>query len=159
MWHSAIFRRVAGVPQMDVSELKEGVCAKTAVFMFFRNFYVNPNAYRENPPARILGASFLQWMFRNTPGMLERAPLPKRLTVVKRTGWRRIVNGDEFVQKARALGWQAEVSARESLGRCYEGKSGLGPATVSTGMDGFICGRMLELWKGGCTCLVGTTCK
>ena len=109
----------------------------------FRNFYVNPDDYRINPPARILGASFLQWMFRNTPGMLERAPLPKRLTVVKRTGWRRIVNGDEFVQKARALGWQAEVSAGRMLVSCCGIKHQLRPATVLgarvASMDGYIC--------------------
>ena len=129
MHHSAIFRKVAGEPPMDISELKEGSCATTAIFMFFRNFYVNHGSYRENPPARMLGASFLQWMFQNTPGMLERAPLPKRLTVVKRTGWRRIVNGDEFVQKARALRWQAEVILGGSVGRSCEGNSGHRPAT------------------------------
>ena len=147
---------------MDVSELKEGACAKTAIFMFSRNFYLNHGSYRENPPARILGASFLQWMFRNTPGMLERAPLPNRLTLVKRTGWRRIVNADEFVQKARALQWQAEVSTHGSFGRCYEGVFGpdqhLYPGTDMASMHGFICSTYRSSGKA-CICLLGTTCR
>lgn len=133
MFYSALFRKVAGAPQIDINELEEGFCAKTAIFMFYRNFYINNDRFRDNPPARILGASFLQWMFQNMPGILEKAPQPKRLTVIKRSGWRQIVNGDDFVQKARALGWQAEVSTRRVLGTCWPSTSGAGLAFAIQG--------------------------
>ena len=118
LFYSDIFHKVAGAPQIDISKLEEGFCAKTAIFMFHRNFYLRHFWYHENPPARLLGASFLQWVFKHTPSILKEAPQPKRLTVVKRKGRRRIVNGNEFLQKARALGWQAEVGIGGVYGSC-----------------------------------------
>ena len=112
-WEEA-YHALFGLKQMSIQELGAGTkCFRRAVMAFDQGIFTSGILTPEkNPDVRRLLSRFRSWAYERL--QLEHVCENRHLSVINRSMWRTLVNGDRIASMARSLGWQAQVSPRGS---------------------------------------------
>ena len=109
-WEGA-YEALFGLKQISIEELGTGTkCFKCAIMAFDMGTFMSDELTTDqNLNLHHVLSSFRSWAFARLP-LADHVHDSRRLSVINRSNWRQLLNGDKIVSMAKSQGWQAQVS-------------------------------------------------